>query len=251
MKLVRLSLAGIFFSSSILCGGQTFAEENKSRDVDAQVIFEVDTSTNPTDPVNPLDPEKPVKPIDPIDPENPVNPGTSGPLSIDYASSLNFGKQTISSVDKTYYAKTQKVINKDGDEEYVSLYTQVTDNRGTLNGWSLSVKQNGQFKSGNNELKGAKIEFMNGQITTASESKIPSLIKEKFDLTADASGAATTVVSAKNGEGAGTFIYRLGNEKTKEESVQLVVPGKSIKLKDVQYKTSLTWTLNDVPGDSL
>lgn len=57
-----------------------------------------------TDPTKPIDPEGPgpgpVLPIDPIDPGGP-NPGTDGPLSIDFASSLQFGTQKIVSTDVT------------------------------------------------------------------------------------------------------------------------------------------------------
>ena len=39
-------------------------------------------------------------------------------------------------------------------------YVQVTDNRGTEAGWSLKVKQEGQFKStSGKELTGAAITF--------------------------------------------------------------------------------------------
>ncbi|WP_256869283.1 WxL domain-containing protein, partial [Enterococcus thailandicus] len=53
------------------------------------------------------DPTDPVDPTDPTDPEGP-NPGTNGPLSIDYASSLDFGVQKITSKDQIYFAASQK-----------------------------------------------------------------------------------------------------------------------------------------------
>ncbi|MCV5434162.1 WxL domain-containing protein, partial [Escherichia coli] len=70
-------------------------------------VVEFTPNTDITKPVNPdnPDPNKPVVPVDPtkIDPEtNPdgtPNPGTAGPLSIDYASSLDFGKNKISGKD--------------------------------------------------------------------------------------------------------------------------------------------------------
>lgn len=246
MKSVKFALLGIVLSSSVVLGGTSFAAEVGKRDTGAQIIFE--ENTDPVTPVDPLDPVTPVDPVDPIDPEKPVDPGTNGPLSLDYASSLNFGKQKISSVDQTYFAQPQTVKYADGSEGVVPLYAQVTDNRGTLKGWSLSVKQNSQFKAGDKELTGAKIEFLNGQVNTISESPVPSVVKATFDLTSNGTGAATNVMAAAADEGAGTFVYRFGDDKTKAESVKLTVPGKTTKLKDVAYKTTLTWTLNDVPA---
>ena len=54
-------------------------------------------------------------------------------------------------------------------------------------------------------------------------------------------------MAAKAGEGAGTQIYRAGDDATKASSIRLSVPGKTIKYQDT-YTTSLTWTLTDVPG---
>lgn len=245
MKAMKVALLGVILSSSVVLGGTSFAAEVGTRDTGAQIIFEENTEI--VDPVDPLDPTNPVDPIDPIDPEKPVDPGTAGPLSLDYASSLNFGKQKISSVDQTYFAQPQTVKYADGSEGVVPLYTQVTDNRGTLKGWSLSVKQNSQFKAGDKELTGAKIEFLNGQVETVSESPVPSVVKSNFDLTSNGTGAVTNVMAAATDEGAGTFVYRFGDEATKAESVKLTVPGKTTKLKDVAYQTTLTWMLNDVP----
>ena len=86
---------------------QAKAEEPKEYRSNGLVEFipNVDP-TEPVDPENP-DPEKPVKPIDPTDPEGP-NPGTQGPLSIDYASSFDFGKNRISNKDQVYFARAQQ-----------------------------------------------------------------------------------------------------------------------------------------------
>ncbi|CAD5896741.1 Cell surface protein [Carnobacterium maltaromaticum] len=247
MKSIKLAVIGTIVMGTMVVGGNAFAADVGTRNTDAQVIFE--ESTDIVDPVDPLAPSKPVIPKDPINPGTPVKPGTSGPLSLDYASSLNFGKQKITSIDQTYFAAPQTVTDKDGKNSRTTpLYAQVTDNRGTVAGWSLSVKQNSQFKAGTDELTGAKIEFLNGQVATDSISTVPSIVKPSFDLTADGNGAATNIIGAKKNEGAGTFVYRFGDDTTKAKGVSLSVPGKTIKKKDVAYKTTLTWTLSDVPG---
>lgn len=66
-------------------------------------------NTETTDPVDPLDPEQPVTPVDPTNPDGKPNPGTNGPLSIDFASSLVFGEQKITSKTQTYYLYDTKI----------------------------------------------------------------------------------------------------------------------------------------------
>lgn len=241
-------ILGSLLYSSVSLGTTVFAAEVASRNTDAQIIFEENDET--TGPVDPIDPEKPVGPIDPIDPEKPVDPGTPGPLSLDFASSLNFGKQKITSTDKTYFAASQKVKEADGTVTEKPNYVQLTDNRGTLAGWSLSVKQDGQFKTDSGKaLTGAKITFMNGQKESISESTAPATVKNEFDLTSDGTGAQSNVFAAQNDQGAGTWIYRFGDESNHATSIKLDVPGKTTKVKDSPYKTKIVWTLSDMPSN--
>ncbi|MBO0468689.1 WxL domain-containing protein [Enterococcus plantarum] len=235
-------LSSLLFSA-LAFGDASFAEKVAERQIDAQITFEENNETVP--PVDPLEPPEVV------DPEGPNPPGTPGPLSIDFASPLKFGKQKITSIDKTYHAAAQKLTDKDGVQQERPNYVQVTDNRGTLKGWTLSVKQDGQFKTETgNELKGAKVTFMNAQAASDSESKDPSTLLTELDLTSDGNGALTNVFSAKNDEGAGTWIYRFGDENTQDSSIKLDVPGKTTKLKDTPYKATITWALSDIPGNS-
>lgn len=227
-----------------------------------------DTSTTP--PVDPTDPTEETKPTDPTDPDGPGE-GTKGPLSLDFVSSFDFGVQKITSTDQVYQAKAQIITDKDGNAKNVPNYAQVTDNRGTLAGWSLSVKQNGQFKdSTGKELTGATINIANASIQTASESTVSTLSKT---MTLDALGASQGVMSANKGEGAGTFVYQMGStagikennaalesngskdaagfdktgKRVDSADVTLNVPGKTVKMADT-YKTTLTWTLSDTPA---
>ena len=229
-------------AAPVLAAPGATKDKPATRNTDAIIRFkENDDSITPVDPIQP---EIPVVPVDPIDPETSVEPGTSGPLSLDYASALNFGDQKISTKDETYYAFTQEVIiGKDHSQK--PLYAQVTDNRGSLAGWNLSVAQNGQFKSGDKELTGAKITFHKGQPATVSSSTKPSIVNEEVALSTD--GAAVTLMQANVNEGAGTWVYRLGNLDTMNEGVSLMVPGSTVKLKEADYKTTLTWSLSVLP----
>lgn len=212
-------------------------------DSNASVKFKAGTGITP--PVDPTNPTDKVTPVDPLDPLKPVQPGTNGPLSIDYASSLYFGEQDITSSNETYYAVPQKL----SDDTERPNYVQVSDNRGTLAGWSLQVKQNGQFKTATNkELTGAQITFENAELATVSTATAPSVIKTSFTLGTDGTGVAENVIAAKAEEGAGTFVYRFGNDATKGDSIKLDVPGSTAKYAE-EYTTTLTWTLTDVPGN--
>ena len=107
------------------------------------------------------------EPIITVDPEGP-KPCTDGPLSIDYASNFNFGTQEITSADKTYFAAATTLTDKTTRPNWV----QVTDNRGTLAGWSLSLQAseftNGKTGTGS-VLSGATLKLENGHIVSASD----------------------------------------------------------------------------------
>ncbi|MEG1045970.1 WxL domain-containing protein [Carnobacterium sp.] len=243
MKMTKLVTSGAVLISVIALGSATVSAATAgTKPSNGTVKFITDTDI--TNPVDPLDPEKPVTPVDPVDPEKPVDPGTAGPLSIDFASPLYFGEQKISTVDKVYTADAQPLSDSTTRPNYV----QVTDKRGGEQGWTLQVKQDGQFATADdNELVGASITFANGEAITDSASAIPSILTTGFSLVPDGTGAAQVVMAAKAGEGAGTQIYRAGDDATKASSISLSVPGKTIKYQDT-YTTSLTWTLTDVPG---
>lgn len=197
-----------------------------------------------SEPVDPSDPTKPVTPINTI-PGGTVSPGTGGPLSIDFASSLYFGQQLISSSNKTYYALAQSYLDSLGATVAGPNYVQVTDSRGTVAGWTLTVKQDAQFTSAtaSEALVGASVTLGNGGVVSASSSTMPT---GATALTL-VPGASATVMSAAAGQGAGTYLETFGTSATAGTSVSLFVPGAATKLAD-KYNTSFTWTLNDVPG---
>ncbi|MBO0458637.1 WxL domain-containing protein [Enterococcus hulanensis] len=203
-------------------------------------------NTDPTDPKDPLDPESPAEPEDPTDPTGP-SPGTPGDLSIDYASSLDFGTQKITSQTQVYKAKAQKYLDKDGVATTGPNYVQVTDNRGLEEGWTLQMKQNGQFETAESEeLTGAAVTFNNGNVVTASNSASPT---GQATITADPSGALQDVMSAKDGEGAGTYLFDWGTDAvTGANSIELSVPGSTTKYAK-KYSTTFTWALTDTPGN--
>lgn len=198
-------------------------------------------------PVDPLDPETEV------DPENkPDLPEDQGLLSIDFASTFNFGSQAISAQEETYYAKPQRLLNEDGtvnENEERPNYIQISDRRpeNERNGWQLAVTQNGQFETQDKEpLLGARLSFTNQALATAQGGILPEL-QQTNPLTL-VPGVKRVLVMAQGDEGAGTWIYRFGDQEMAGESIGLTVP-QGANPKAAQYKTSLTWELSAVPGN--
>lgn len=206
--------------------------------------------------------EKPNPPVDPEnpDPENPVDPeqpptGTAGPLSIDYVSNFKFGEQEITTKDETYAAATEKIqpVNSEGKPTGAAkqgpMYVQITDKRGTLAGWKLSLKQNAQFMTADkDELAGASLKFTKAEVAS-------NIDDAKYKPTAQAEVALVpgtevpNVVDAAKGQGAGTWVYRFGSdEASAKDAVKLEIPGKTVKLAK-EYSTELTWTLSSTPDN--
>lgn len=211
--------------------------------------------SKPIDPVNP-DPTNPVTPVDPTDPSGP-KPGTDGPLSIDYASSLDFGVNKITNKDEVYYARAQKYA---GTKPATSNYVQVSDNRGNNAGWTLKVKQNGQFKATstlNDTLTGSEVKLVNPTVASNSTAVFPAAAAT---IQLDPAGTESLVMSANANQGAGTYVERWGTAETVKEkdrnnaevdvdvnkAITLSVPGSTPK-DAVKYSTKLTWNLSDVP----
>ncbi len=228
---------------SIILGTNTALAADESAEFESNGVITFEPDTDPTDPVNPLDPTNPVEPVDPTNPDGP-NEGTSGPLSIDFASSFQFGPQKITTVTKNYYAQLQTF--KDGTS--APNYVQVTDKRGTQEGWTLAVTQNGQFKTADDEeLEGAVLTLANGTSASIMDDAYKPTLVSNNTLTP---GTEATLMTAEKGKGMGTWIYRFGADSAEgATSVRLSVPGKSVKLAK-EYQTTLTWNLKSVPENT-
>ncbi|MDE3281279.1 WxL domain-containing protein [Lacticaseibacillus casei] len=214
-----------------------------------EVTFKADnSSTGPKDPLDPTDPN-PIKPIDPSNPGGNPTPGTSGPLSLDFASSFTFGEAAISSDDAKYYAKPQVFTQQDGTTVDRPNYVQVSDKRGTFEGWTLKVKQDKQFAvkdDATRELIGAQLKFKNASLVSATDSKYAPTGLASFELIPGTAQIAP--VEAVKDQGMGTWIYRFGDDKQMGRSVELSVPGKTPKMAKA-YVTALTWTLESTPAN--
>lgn len=246
MKKRKMIESAVILAIGTVCIFDVAVGEEAKYSSDGVVKFK--SSSIPTNPLDPLDPTKPIKPIDPTSPNTTGPEGTPGPLSIDFVSNFSFGEQEISSEDKFYYADPQKFLKQDNTEAEGPNFVQVTDNRGSEGGWTLSVRQNGQFQSSSGKmLKGAQLSLLNGNIVTAAQDNFPSYYLEQVTLTPY--GTQINMMTAKKGEGAGTYLLTWGtNEKDGATSIQLDVPGGTTKTVE-KYATNMTWSLQDIPSN--
>lgn len=217
-----------------------FAADGGSTTSKGDVTFEKNL-----EPSTPQDPDT-NNPVEPTDPE--VTPPTSGPLSIDYISTLHFGTQKISGNDEVYYAQMDKLKDtKTGETVEKPNYVQVTDNRGSNAGWKLTVVQDGQFKNGESELKGATLQFKSPTMKSSKKSDANTPAASEMTLNPDGK-TSVDAITAKANQGMGTWFDTFGTDvEAAAKSISLSVPGDTAKTEG-KYSTSLTWTLTDTPA---
>lgn len=241
-------------STILLSGAHTSivlaADDSSSIDSNATVQIEKNSGENGEKPVNPVDPTKPVTPAPDIDgEENPHPPSTKGPLSINYISNFRFGMNQATGQDVAYQVKPDQVVDEDGNQIEVPNYVQVTDNRGTNAGWTLTVRQDGAFMNGSNPLVGTEMVFTN-PVTSGRSGSANTSPSANANFTLTPEGQEVLVMTASENQGMGTWVDRFGeNNAQAPESILLKVPGDSKKVAGF-YKTSLTWTLSDVPSSN-
>lgn len=247
MKITTLLSVPLFL---IVLGVAVQVEAVTNQSYDAKGVVGFGTGSGQQLPVDPNFPD----PTLPVTPQNPdgtqPSPGGDGALIIDFASSFDFGTHAISKQDQTYFAKAQAYFNS---SDRTPNYVQVTDKRGTFDGWELKVVAVSQFKqiaSGPQkypELTGASISLKNP--TPASVNAQPAPAAQTFQSLIP--GVETQVASAGSGEGAGTWVVRWGYQTnlTSEgltPDVILFVPG--VTPKDATaYQTTLKWILAELP----
>lgn len=264
MKFIRLATIAAL-STTILAGGavSVFANETREVTTEGQVQF-----TPATDEDGELEVIPPVGPEDggpdvEIDPEV---EGTTGPLSIMKAATMNFGSQVISNQDQVYnmVAEMQQLRGTEGDENkvpYVS-FAQVQDLRGTNAGWDLQVSLS-DFTSNtqNNILTGAEITFVDSYMEYVGSNQENAPVTHEAGLTLLPNGAARSVMTAESTKGAGASSVVWGNQEdldtqfadeaielVENNAIQLSIPGSTAK-DATTYTSTLTWELTTTPGN--
>ncbi|MGM0889237.1 MAG: WxL domain-containing protein [Bacillota bacterium] len=240
MKFIKLLLAGLVTVGTVFGTASAFAAEQDYNSI-GKIEFEKQDSS--PGPINPTDPEEEIN----IDDEPAPNPGTGGDLSIDYASHFNFGKYKISGNKEEYFAALKSGTNASGGEVTVPNYVQVSDNRGTNMGWTLSVKQDNQFVGADmTELAGAYISIYDVAVNGKNEVQYaPAPASDKIEIRPD--GATHEIMSAEGGKGMGTWVGLFAEDKegtNAGSAVSVTVPGETAK-SEQEYITTLTWVLTD------
>ncbi|RHK01772.1 WxL domain-containing protein, partial [Enterococcus casseliflavus] len=116
-------------------------------------------------------------------------------------------------------------MNHDGtlnDVEERPNYIQVSDRRpdNERKGWTLAVTQNSQFTDRQgNQLRGARLLLNNQQFASVQENGEPTL--QNQDGVVLLPEQKIPLVTASNGQGAGTWVYRFGDGESAGESVAL------------------------------
>ncbi|MGM0292040.1 WxL domain-containing protein [Enterococcus mundtii] len=267
MKLVRLATIAAL-SSTVFAGGMTVFAEDGSTDTSKEVR---NVTTNGTIEFTPNEDEElvVVPPVKEPDVEiEPEVPGTTGPLSIMKAVTMDFGSQVISNQDRTYnmVAEKQQKKGTTGEENkvpYVS-FAQVQDVRGTNAGWNLQVRMT-DFKATNttnDTLLGAEISLLDPRIQYegSTPENAPAAHASELKLLPNAS--AVSVMKAEKDKGAGVSSVVWGNQADLDaqeandevdvvtnNAIQLFVPGSTAK-DATQYKSTLTWELSNTPDVS-
>ncbi|MBV6372591.1 hypothetical protein IGJ74_000820 [Enterococcus sp. AZ009] len=258
MKFLRLATIAALTTTAFAGGITAFAEEAREVTTDGQIEFGPNDSENTiVEPPGPGEPDVTIPP---------VPPGTTGPLTISYAPTMDFGQQVISNQDQAYnlVAEMQQLTGTEGDENkvpYIS-FAQVQDTRGTNAGWDLRVTLSNftAENTQNNILTGSRIEFRSPELQYNGNNPDNAPTIHADGLMLEAGGAAQSVLSAAERRGAGTSSVVWGDQAdlsaqfaddeidvVENEMIRLHVPGATVK-DAAMYTATLDWELNDVPG---
>jgi len=236
--------------------------------------------------------------------------GTEAPLRINFAPNFYFGTQLISDVNQYYHpyflragVSQRRATQADVDNpeiaeatavdvwiphrtptvtgervnENIPHFIQITDARGTMGGWSLTVA-NTPFSAARGEdfqgsafnvlfpdetnnrhvLLGATITFATAYVAhnTYANNPLNNVGVHTTDLVLDGTGAQRNVMAAAAGSGAGIHQAVWGTQadanlpnNPTNAAITLAVPGTSTQLAGIDYTTTLTWRLSAVPGN--
>lgn len=196
--------------------------------------------TAPTEPVAPVNPEDPTQPNPDAGDAGNIT-GQEGPLSLDYVSHLDFGNQIISTSQEVYGATTDLP------------YIQVSDLRGTGEGWEVIAQVSHFNNEGIDSLPGSSIQLNNGDAVSTSTTDGPGVTQAiNLETNGEAANIATATAKDESGvlntaQGLGTWVMRWLSDSTSEtnDNVTLTIPGSSASAGS--HEATITWTLSSTP----
>lgn len=183
IKLVFISLASVTILGSLSTSVYGEEVEGNGAKTNATLLFE--ENNTPTNPVVP-----PTDPTDPTDPSGPDKPtGNTEALRIDLAPNFHFGKFSVGS--------GEKLANNTRNNSNL----QVTDGRGTLEGWVVSVSRT-DFKN-ESYLLPAVLTLSPGAVNDAKNNKVD--LKGNVTKKIVVNTETQPIFSANKNEGGGTY----------------------------------------------
>ncbi|MCL1949356.1 MAG: WxL domain-containing protein [Turicibacter sp.] len=167
-------------------------------------------------------------------------------LTLEQVDPISFGAKEIVNVDMVYYALA--AMDEDGNPR--PHVVQLSDFRGTGQGWSLHVRKNGPLANEDLEhaiLEGAEIHILNSEAVSYSDNLAPST----FDIILDGSGALQRAKVAATDEGMMTWLkvkddVAFIDGTWRNRNIQFHIPGTTPRSAG-NYYTDMTWILSNVP----
>lgn len=160
--------------------------------------------------------------IDPIEPPT----GQKGPLVIDAVSSFDFGKIKLGTLTQNAVVPAEKVLG-----------VQVTDKRGTGDGWDLSASITEFENEAKTKTLKASVTIPEGKVNTTASDPTKKAVAKGITL----NDQAATVFSATKDNGMGSWSNLFeGND----EKVKITVPSDAYVS---AYKATINWSLQDAP----
>ena len=220
------------------------ASESGGISVPVKTITVTIKSNGPTAPVDPDNPQEGTTP-----PEGTENPGTNatGDLRMDYApSAITFGTVPFAYSEETYNATKPKNTN---GAEMTKQWIQISDDRTSLNGWSVKVSQPEEFKDAQgNKILGTTLTIPKGIINNSIDGTIDTTSVDS-KMTANSvglgAGASATLFGAKDA-GADSIGKKISTYQWDPTKVTLNVPGGKAKT-NTAYETEINWSLVTEP----
>lgn len=187
--------------------------------------------------------EEPIFPVtpgdhEPLDPET-IPPGTGGLLSVDYISNWVFEVHTITKKSELYGLQEDHVSTISQKDKKVPNFVEVSDHRGESSGWTLYIKQEGQFHFNEHELLGAEVVIDEPKLETLDDG-FPPKTMGTIHLNPDYKW--TPVLQAGERQGTGTWLATFGGSEEDYNYVRLDVPADTEKAVG-SYKTVFSWML--------
>lgn len=236
-----------------------------TEDSTATVSINTTTPTNGVAPVNPdnptIDRVIPNGSTAPIDVLNPAT-GNTGPFTIDTVPSFVFQELNGSTYTDPILASGQKTLYT----SYTTPYVQVSDRRGLGTGWKLALKatEMSAYSDATTQIVGApKIPFTLNLVTETTNpigqrgfalgshvvALAPDTPAASYTIAGTTTPTDTRILAAQIGKGSGTWILRFkGADQGTSLSLNTDLARKNGTTDVTMYKSTLTWTLSDAPG---